>query len=37
MNEKELNHYIEVQIQSATQPLYDKINELEKLYLLSLA
>lgn len=30
MNEIELNFYIETQIQNATQPLYDKITELEK-------
>ena len=30
MNEAELNFYMENQIQNATQPLYDKITELEK-------
>ena len=30
MNEAELNFYMENQIQNATQPLYDKIIELEK-------
>lgn len=30
MNEAELNFYIETQIQNATQPLCDKITELEK-------
>ena len=29
MNEQELNYLIEIQVKNATQPLYDKITELE--------
>ena len=29
MDEQELNYLIEIQVKNATQPLYDKITELE--------